>query len=169
MTLRAVLLLPLFLVAACSGYRLGASKPTPLAHVSVIQVEMVRNETQWPRAAAYATNAIADALARDGTYRLGSAGSADARLSTTLRTIRYQQVRSSPIDTLTSEELEMTAEFRWILCDASNPTRILDQGTTVGRSRFFVDPNLATARQTAISDAMKRAAESLVARLANGF
>lgn len=169
MITRAALLILIALLPACTGYQLGASKPTPLADVSVIHVEMVRNETQMPRAGAYASNAIADALARDGTYRLGTSASADARLATTLHTISYQQVRSSPVDTLTSEELEMHVELHWMLIDASNPTRILFEGRTTGRSRFFVDPNLATARQTAITDATKRAAESLVSRIANGF
>ena len=169
MIVRAALPLLALLLHACAGYQLGASKPTPLANVDVIHVQMVENKTQVPRAAAYATNSIADALVRDGTYRLGSSSSSDARLATSLHTIEYKQVRSSPIDTLTSVELEMIVEFHWMLIDSTNPTLILDEGETVGRTSFFVDPNLATARQTAITDAVKRASESLVAQLANGF
>lgn len=161
-------LLPFFMVA-CTGYHLGSSRPAPLRHVSIIHLELVESKSQMPRAAAYATNALADAFTRDGTYRLGTTSNADAKLSTTLRSIDYDQVRSSRTDTLLSEELEMQVELHWSLSDANNPARILESGTSLGRTRFFVDPNLQTARQTAITDALKQASESLVARLADGF
>ena len=166
----ALLVLTLsLLLPSCAGYQLGASKPTPLAQVSVIHVEMVDNQTQVPRAAAYTTNALADALTRDGTYRLGTADSSDARLATTIHTIEYEQVRSSPLDSLASVELAMIVELEWRIIDSNNPVRILDHGESVGRTSFFAAPNLATARQTAITDAVRRATEELVARIANGF
>jgi len=168
MIARCALFFAVFL-ASCTGYQLGTARPSHLQAVSVIHVEMVDNKTQIPRAAAHATNALADAFTRDGTYRLGSSDRADARLSTVLHTIDYEQIRSSENDTLRSEELEMTIEFHWSLVDAENPLHILESGTTIGRTRFFVDPNLQTARQTAITDALQRASETVVARLANGF
>ena len=63
----------------------------------------------------------------------------------------------------------MVVSFNWVLFDADNPGKILDQGQSKGSTRFFVDPNLQTARQTALPDALKRASESVIARLANGF
>jgi hypothetical protein len=39
----------------------------------------------------------------------------------------------------------------------------------VGVSRFFVDSNLQTARNNALPDALRRAGEALVSRLADGF
>ena len=162
-------LLALLLLGGCTGYRLGGAKPTHLGEVSTVSVAMVQNKTQMPRAAAHATNSLIDALTRDGTYRLAAAETADARLETTLHTIDYRQARSTRIDTLRSEELEMIVTFNWVLLDAENPGRILDQGQSKGSTRFFVDPNLQTARQTALIDALKRASESVVARLANGF
>lgn len=168
MIARSALLFTVFL-ASCTGYHLGTARPSHLQAISVIHVEMVENKTQIPRAAAHATNALADAFTRDGTYRLGSSDRADARLSTALHTIEYEQVRSSDNDTLRSEELSMTLEFHWSLIDAENPLHILESGTAKGRTRFFVDPNLQTARQTAITDALQRASETVVARLANGF
>jgi len=169
MTARLSLLVVALLVPACAGYRLGGSKPAHLAPVSLIHVEVVENRTLMPRAGAHATNSIVDALTRDGTYRPGAASNADAFLRTSLSRIEYRQARSARRDTLRSEELRMTVSLEWILVDASNPSRILDKGESSGRTVFFVDPNLQTARQSALPEALRRAAESLVARLADGF
>jgi hypothetical protein len=160
--------LPL-LLASCAGYQQGGNKPAALAHISSIHVAMVRNDTQILRAAAHATNAIADAILLDGTYRLGSGSNADARLDATLREISYRQVRSSRFDSQRSEELEMSVVYEWSLVEADNPLHILQRGRSIGNTTFFVDPNLQTARQTALPDALKRAAESMIARLADGF
>ena len=157
------------LASSCAGYRLGGSKPSRLASVHSIHVAMVDNSTQVPRAAAHATNALVDALTRDGTYRLATAATADAHLHATLSRIEYRQARSARRDTLRSEELRMTVTIEWSLLDASDPSRVLARDRSSGRTLFFVDPNLQTARQNALPDALQRAAESIVARLADGF
>lgn len=169
---RLATLPPVFLAAlltACTGYQLGGSKPSHLGEVHSIQVSVVRNDTIMPRAAAQATNAIADAIVQDGTYRLGTADQADARLKTTLTTIDYQQVRSTREDALRAEELEMIVVYEWTLVDAADPRHILEQGRSSGTTSFFVDPNLQTARQNALPDALKRAADSMISRLADSF
>jgi hypothetical protein len=156
-------------MSGCAGYQLGGAKPAHLADIQLINVQVVRNDTQIPRAAAHATNAIIDALTRDGTYRLATVEKSDARLDTVLKTIEYRQARSTRTDSLRSEELEMKIILSWVLLDSKNPLRILESGTSEGTTRFFVDPNLQTARQSALSDALKRASENVVARLADGF
>ena len=169
---RAITALPVLLatlLTACTGYHLGGNKPSHLADVHSIQVSVVQNETQMPRAAAQATNAIADAIIKDGTYRLGTTDRADARLETTLTTIIYRQVRSTRKDSLRAEELETTVHFDWILVSASNPLEILEKGHSSGTTSFFVAPNLQTSQQNALPDAFKRAADSLVGRLADSF
>ena len=166
--LHLLLLLPL-LLGSCTGYRLGGQKPAALAGIEGIHVAMVDNETQIPRAGAAATSAITDALLLDGTYRLASKANADANLVASLHEIDFRQVRSNRRDSQRSEELEMRIVYNWSLVDAANPLRILQQGRSTGRTTFFVDPNLQTAQQTALPDALKRAAESMVAQLADGF
>lgn len=157
------------LLWSCTGYKLGGSKPSHLSEVQSISVSMVKNETQMPRAAAHATNSLIDALTRDGTYQLGTVAQADARLEATIATITYSQARSKRADTLASEELEMRVELEWTLIDGQDPSRVLQSGRTRGTTRLFVDANLQTARQSALPDALKRASESLIARLADGF
>jgi hypothetical protein len=161
-------ILPL-LLSSCVGYQLGGNKPAAMANISTVHVAMVRNDTQIPRAAAQATNAIADALLLDGTYRMGTDSTADARLVASLHEIGFKQVRSNRFDSQRSEELEMTVIYEWSLVAADNPLKVIQRGRSSGTTRFFVDPNLQTARQTALPDALKRAAESMIARIADGF
>jgi hypothetical protein len=67
------------------------------------------------------------------------------------------------------EELNSSVSLTWTLRDSRNPTRILASGQSIGRSKFFVDSNLQTARNNALPDALERAGEALVSTLANGY
>lgn len=163
-----IFLLPLLLVA-CAGYQLGGSKPSHLSHVKTIHVPLFVNDTQQVRADAYATNSAVDALTRDGTYQIGSAGTADAVIEGVVESVDYKQVSSSRRDTLRSEELSMEITIAWVLRDGSNPTRILEKGKSKGRTRFFAGGNLEVARTNALPDALRRASEAMVSRIADGF
>lgn len=166
------LLLPLLLIpflASCTGYQLGGVKPQSLAKIRMISVPMFKNDTQHPRAEAIATSAVASALLQDGTYRVSSLDKADAVLEGTLHKIDYTQIRATRLDTLRPEELQNTVTLVWVLKDAHDPTKVLASGSSVGTSRFFVDANLQTSRNNALPDALERAGEALVSRIANGF
>ncbi|MGJ8725004.1 MAG: LPS assembly lipoprotein LptE [Roseibacillus sp.] len=134
-----------------------------------MHVPLATNSTQIPRAAAFVTNGVVDALVQDGTYRLGTAKDSDARLEVDFHTVDYRALRTAERNRLRAEELSMTVTLRWRVYDARDPLKVLDSGTSVGRTSLFVDPNLQTAQQSGISDAIKRASVSLVARLADGF
>lgn len=157
------------LFASCAGYQLGATKPASLEHVRTISVPMFANSTPHPRAEALATSAVAHAIVQDGTYRLGNRDDADAVLEGNLRSIRYRTIRGTRLDTLLPEELANTVTIQWTLRDARNPLRILASGNASGDSRLFVSANLQTARNNALPEALERAGEALVSRLANGY
>jgi len=166
---RIILPLLSLILVSCAGYQMGGSKPSHLSHVKSIQVPLFVNDTQLTRADAYATNSLVDALTNDGTYRIGRADTADAVLEGIVKTADYSQVSSSRRDTLRSEELSMDITIAWTLRDADNPTLILDQGETKGQTRFFAGDNLEIARTNALPDALRRASEAIVTRLADGF
>ena len=67
------------------------------------------------------------------------------------------------------QELEMEVHLVWTLVDIDNPTKVLARGKSIGETRFFLDANTQAARQTALIDALKRASEAVVTRLADGF
>jgi hypothetical protein len=156
-------------MASCAGYQLGGSKPPSLAGVKTVAVPMFANGTQEPRAEALATTAVTDAFVRDGTYRLADSDNADAVLEGKLAEIRDSTLRSSRLDSLLAEELSNEVRIDWTLRDARDPTRILATGSSVGRSSFFVDSNLQTARRNALPDAFGRAASQLVSSLSSGY
>lgn len=164
-----LLLAPVMLLASCAGYQLGGHKPAPLANVKTIAVPMFKNSTLHPRAEALVTSAVANAFVLDGTYRIGKVDNADAVLEGTLRSIRYSTIRGTRLDTLLPEELSNTVTIDWTLKDARNPTKVLASGKSTGTSQLFVASNLQTARNNALPEALERAGETLVSRLANGY
>ena len=163
-----LLLAPLLLVA-CAGYHLGGVKPAALANVKSIAVPMFANDTQHPRAEAIATSAVSNSFTQDGTFRITSSDHADAILEGRIKSIGYTAIRGRRLDTLGPEELTNTITLEWSLKDARNPSILLATGSAVGASQVFVDSDLQTARNNALPDALERAAEALVSRLANGF
>ena len=162
-------LLIALVTSSCAGYQLGGTKPPSLATVKTVSVPMFRNGTLHPRAEALATSAVADAFVADGTYRISTADHADAVLEGKVTTIDYTPLRSSRLDSLLAEELTGTVRIEWVLKDARDPTKVLASGSSSGRSSFFVDSNLQTARQNALPDAFERAGQALVSRLSSGF
>ena len=163
------LLAPLLCLASCAGYHLGGLKPASLAKVHNITVPMFKNSTLHPRAEALATSAVSNAIVQDGTYRITSLDKADAVLEGNLREIKYSTIRGTRLDTLYPEELTNTVTIAWTLKDARNPTKVLASGTSTGRSQLFVSANLQTARNNALPEALERAGEALVSRIANGY
>jgi hypothetical protein len=164
-----LLLAPVLLLVSCAGYHLGTCKPAALARVKSIAVPMFANDTQHPRAEAIATSAVSNAFTQDGTYRISDSAHADAILEGRIKNINYSAIRGSRLNTLHPEELINTITLEWTLKDASNPTKTLATGSSVGASQLFVDSNLQTARNNALANALERAGEALVSRLANGF
>ncbi len=164
-----LLLAPLLLLASCAGYHIGNAKPTALAGVKSIAVPMFANDTQHPRAEALATSAVSSALSQDSTFRVTRSEHADAILEGRIKNISYSAIRGSRLDTVHPDELSNTVTLMWILKDAKNPRHILASGSSIGTSQLFVDPDLQTARNNALPDALERAADALVSRIANGF
>ena len=160
---------PALLLVSCAGYRLGNTKPASLSRVRTVAVSMFRNATLHPRAEALATSAVANAFIQDGTYRLGAADHADAVLDGELTSITYSTIRGTRYDTLLPEELGNSVALNWTLRDAHDPTKVLASGSSKGRSQLFVGSNLQSARNNALPEALERAGEALVSRLANGY
>lgn len=168
--MKLLLQLPLVpLLVACAGYHLGAAKPAALAKVKSIAVPMFANDTQHPKAETLATSAVTSAFTQDGTFRITHSDHADAILVGRIKNISYTTIRGQRLNTLHPEELANTITLVWTLKDANNPTKVLASGSSTGTSQLFVDADLQTARNNALPDALERAGEALVSRLANGY
>ena len=169
----AIFILPLTLclslLSSCAGYRFGGNKPSHLEAVNSIYLPLAKSRVIFPRVEAITTNSMADAIVKDGTYRLGTFNNADATLLITLNDLSYRQARSSSDDVLRSEELRLEVKVSFQLLDARRPGVVLEKGTGRGHTRLFVDDNLQTARDNALPDALQRATQDIIARLADGF
>jgi hypothetical protein len=165
----SVFLASALILSSCAGYQLGGVKPRSLASVQTIAVPMFLNNTQHPRAEALATSAVASAFTQDGTYRIANVSQADAVLNGRLESIEYTPIRGNRFDTMLPEELANTVTLKWELRDGRDPTKLLASGNSVGSSKAYVDANLQTARNNALPDALERAGEALVSRLADGY
>lgn len=157
------------LLASCAGYKVGNSKPPSLKNVKTISVNVFDNDTLHPRVGAMATSAVTSAITLDGTYKIVPSSEADAVLEGTVRSIKYDRIRSRRFNTLRPEELDNTVILSWVLRDAKDPSKVLANGTARGESQLFVASNLQTARQSALPEATERAGEALVSKLANGY
>ncbi len=168
--MKALLFLPiLLLLNACAGYQLGGQKPDKLRHIRMVHLPLAQNRTLFPRAEALATNSLADALTQDGTYRLSTQEKSDATLILTVAKIDYSQARSSEQDSLLSEELEMRVTLDWQLFEKGPNTKPIEEGSSTGSTRLFARGNLQTARNGALPDALMRASQNIISRLADGF
>ena len=165
----ALLILSLGLLSSCAGYRFGGNKPAHLEAVKSIYLPLAKSRVIFPRIEALTTNSMVDALVNDGTYRLGTTNTADATLLITLDELSYRQARSSTEDVLRSEELRLEVKVSFQLLDARRPGVVLEKGSGRGHTRLFVDDNLQTARNNALPDALQRAAQDIIARLADGY
>lgn len=168
-TRRVMMWLPVLALASCAGYKMGGIKPKSLDGVQTVAVSVFENSTLHPRAESLATSAVADAMVKDGTYRMARHGEADAILEGKVKSIDYGALRGTRYDSLRPEELTNTVTLTWVLRDAKDPTKILASGYSLGRSQLFVAANLQMARTNALSEAFERAAGSLVSQLANGY
>ena len=164
-----LLIAPALLLVSCAGYHAGPRKPPSLKEVNTISVAVFNNTTLQPRVEALATSAVANAIVQDGTYRLANADKADAVLEGTVQSIKYTTIRGTRFDSLRPEELNNTVVVSWVLRDARDATKVLASGTSEGRSQLFVAANLQTARNNALPEALERAGEALVSRIANGY
>jgi hypothetical protein len=162
-------LAPFLALASCAGYHLGGMKPASLAGVKTIAVPMFANDTQHPRASVLATSSVTNAIVQDGTYRISTIDNADAVLEGKLARIQYRQIRGTRLDSLYPEELVNTVTIEWTLRDAKDPAKVLAKGKAEGISQLFVSANLQTARNNALPEALDRASEALVSRIANGY
>lgn len=157
------------LLGSCADYHVGPRKPPSLKEVGSISVSVFDNATLHPRVGAMAASAVASAMTLDGTYRMESAERADAVLEGSVRSIEYNRIRGTRLDSLRPEELQNTVVLSWVLRDARDATKVLASGISTGKSQLFVGSNLQTDRNNALPEAVERAGEALVSRIANGY
>ena len=148
------------LFASC-GYHLGGLKKKSLSGMETCRVEMFANHTTQPQVSRLLTSALADAVQKDGTFRISS--SPDFTISGTVTRIGRTSLTTDTVDTYLSSEIGLTVNVQYTLTDNRSGKEI-GRGTAQGMAGYFNnnDSNMQTARENAISYATRLAADSIV-------
>ena len=156
----------LALVLGSCGYHVGGLRNAAMKNVETVCVDMFENRTTQSMVSMQMTTALADALQRDGTFRLASPQSCDVRIEGIVKNITASSLITNPDDSYISSEigLRVYVEYKVIDCRTN---KVLDTGTVDEEGSFFNDAagNIQTARDAAISYATRKVATSIVNRL----
>lgn len=152
------------LLASCSSlelYHMGGLKPDAMQDMHSFCVEMFENHSTQPAAGMLLTNALTDAMQRDGTYRLASASQADFSLSGEVTQLSRESLLTDPDDTYLSREIGLTVHVHFVVRDRRTGQVVMDQKTT-GTGSYFTDAgNMQSAVNNALSAASRSAAEDI--------
>ena len=148
------------LFASC-GYHLGGLKKKSLDGMETCRVEMFANHTTQPQVSRLLTTSLANALQKDGTFRLAS--SPDFTIGGTVTQVRRSVLTTDTLDTYRSSEIGLTVVVNYTLTD-NRTGKAIGRGTAQGMAGYFNnnDSNMQTARENAISYAARLAADSIV-------
>lgn len=165
--IKTLVLSILSLAIASCGYQLGGTKPPQIEFAKTIKVCLFENNSLEPRAGALLSGALADEIQRDGTYALSTTGKADVRLEGTIKSISFDQLRSSRDDTYKSIEYGLRMEVTYRIVD-SKTNNVLYTNSVEETGEFYDSGNIQTARTSALSYAARLVATSIAECLTNG-
>ncbi len=164
LSLLAVSLLAVAL-SSC-GYHLGGLRSGAMKNVNTFCVDMFENRTTQAMVSMQMTTALADALQRDGTFRMASPSTADVRIEGVVKNISASSLITDSRDSYISREigLRVFVDFKVIDCRSN---KVLVYGTVSEDGSFFNDDagNIQSARDAALSYATRKVATSIVNRL----
>lgn len=155
------------LFSSCSGYRLGATKPTLLQDVQSLSIPIVKDRTQNIKLAARATNALVRAINQDGTYRVTTSTRSDATLEVSIDSVSYSKFRATRYDTLRAQAVTMIVNMHWNIVRPDGS--LIMKGRSTGKTRYYLGDNQRLSRENALPNAVEDAAQSLTSEIANGF
>lgn len=157
----------LFCLTQC-GYQLGGIKPPELANVETFKVDLFENNSLEPRAGVLVTSALAEAIQRDGTFKTSSKKSPDIRIEGTVRSISFQQLRSSREDTYESTELGLRVSVSYKVVRSCDKKVLMQSQVEETVPYYNISNNVQTARTNALSYAARRIADRIAENLTNG-
>lgn len=155
-------------LSGCAGYHLGPAKPEFLKDIHTLAAPTFRNDTLEPRLEVLVTNTVIKQLQQDGTYRITNEADADAILTGTIEKIQRNPARSVRGNVLLTREFNLTITIRFQLAERTT-RRVLDSGTLIGTTSFFVGSDLEQNERQAIPLAAEQAAVRLTSQLTEGF
>jgi lipopolysaccharide assembly LptE-like protein len=166
MRLRALILLPLFFLAGCAGYRLGPTNGLVAGEKS-IQINPFTNATYEPRLSEPITLEIRKRVQQDGTYKLATQGNGDVIVSGVITDYERSGISFQPTDVITVRDYNLTVTARVVAIDRTTGKTNLNQ-LVRGRTVIRVGNDLASAERQAIPLVAADLARNAVSALADG-
>lgn len=150
------------LLTASCGYQLGGLVNGDLKGMKTFDVNMFENQTNYPHVAMQMTNALADAMQSDGTFRLVSSSQSDFTISGKVSSVRAFSQTTNPDDSYVSLEVGLQVYVDYVITDRKTGKQI-KTGSVKGEGSYFnTEGNAQAARDAALSYATRLAARELV-------
>lgn len=151
-------------LASC-GYHLGGLKNRSVRGMDTCCVHMFDNNTFYAQAGMQMTSALADALQCDGTFRLVAPGEADMTVEGVVGSVDTSSVRTNLQDTYVSDEIRLTVHVSYRVVRTGSG-KVLQAGKVQETVTCFLElGNVESAREDAVSYAVRKAADRIVERL----
>lgn len=158
----------LLALSGCAGYHLNSAKPAFLKNIHTVAVPTFRNDTLEPKLEVLVTDTVIKQLQQDGTYQISTEANADAVLTATIEKLQRNPARSVRGNVLLTREFNLTLTVRFQFAERTTG-RVLDSGTLIGTTSFFVGSDLEQNQRQAIPLAAEQAAVRLTSQLTEGF
>ena len=133
------------------GYHISGLKAEKLDSVDSFSVRMFENNTLEPLAAVLVTNAIADALQRDGALKMVSDSAAQCRVEGKVAEIKFSSLRPDPYDTYISTEIQVELMVTYRIIDNKTNNVLMEYRINSTASYFNQQGDVQSARENAIS------------------
>ncbi len=163
-SLLGLCLLPIVALSGC-GYHLGGLRADVLKDKETFCINMFSNHSTQPMAAMLMTNALADALQRDGSFRMAAPANCDFRIDGAVTSIGQRSYSTSPNDSYVSSELGLTINVVYRVVDAATGKELMTGSTQASGSYFNTVGNVQSGRDAALSYAARQAADNIVDKL----
>lgn len=166
MRFSTLILLPLFFVAGCSGYKLGPTNGLRAGEKS-IQINPFVNQTLEPRLSEPITLEVRKRVQQDGTYKLATHGEGDLIVNGVIVSYDRSGVSFQPNDVITVRDYHLSIAARIIAIDRSTGKTNLNQ-LVRGRTVVRVGNDLTSAERQAIPLVAADLARNAASALADG-
>jgi hypothetical protein len=166
MRLRALIFLPIVLLAGCAGYRLGPSNGE-VAGAKSIQINPFVNQTLEPRLSEPITSEIRKRVQQDGTYKLATQNDGDLIVTGEITSYDRGGISFQPNDVITVRDYNLTITAHLIAVDRFSGKTNVNQNVR-GRTVIRVGNDLASAERQAIPLLAADLARNAVSALADG-
>lgn len=155
-------------LSGCVGYHIGAAKPNYLSDVHTIAIPNFKNETLVPRVEVLVTGSVIKQFQQDGTFRIGSEGSADAILKGEITRVIRTPARSVRGNVLATTEFNLSMRVKYRLVGRDGRS-IGPPGEAVGTTSFFVGNDVVGDERQALPLATEELATRLVSQVSEGW